>query len=497
MPPAPAARRRPLLPAFCLFWLFVRFLYDGSRQLVPDEAYYWVWSRHLAAGFLDHPPMVALLIRASSAIFGETELGIRLGAAVLALGMILVIIELAKNICASEQGGHLAAWILLLSPMTTGLGTIVTPDTPACFFSACALACAVAVFPTSQESRPMWWIPFGLFLGLALLSKYTSVFLGLSILAALLSTNQGRRELLKPWSWLGALVALAVFMPNVIWNRDHNWACFRFQWHHGTQAADADAPSPIVDLGYFILGQIGLFTPILFVLMFAAGASTWRNWRNLPMRLRMILMSATVPLVFFALTSLRHKPEANWPIFAFLPATVLFVQWMTHSPHPLARRWMPTGIGVAAAVMIGAQIPEMIELVPTRMLSSIPNPWEQFFGWRQLGQELDELAVGGVVYCTSYENAAETSFYMAGHPDVWMIDSERPTAYDYFAGRPDPASLGFIVCVRNLRPKPGPEAPMIPEIKAAGFGKIEIVHWQSSALGRVARRREIIVAEKE
>jgi len=282
----------------------------------------------------------------------------------------------------------------------------------------------------------------------------------------------------------------------VMWNRDHHWASFEFQWHHGTQAADANSPSPLVDLGYFILGQAGVFTPVLFVMMLAAGFSAWRNWTRLPLRMRLILISAMVPLLFFAAVSLRHKPEANWPMFAFLPATVLLADWMTRTARPLAQRWFPVAIIVAAVMAVGAQIPEMIELVPTRILPNIPSTWEDLFGWREMGRELDELCIGGVVYCTTYENAGEASFYMSGHPDVWMMDSDRDTAFDFFPGRPDPASLGLVVCVRNLRRTPGPEGPLPPELKAAGLDKIEIVHWQASALGRVVRRREFLLAEK-
>src|SRR5271155_3108670 len=55
--------------------------------LTFDEAYYWTWSKHLALGYYDHPPMVALVIRAGTMLMGDTELGVRLVSILLTLPM--------------------------------------------------------------------------------------------------------------------------------------------------------------------------------------------------------------------------------------------------------------------------------------------------------------------------------------------------------------------------------------------------------------------------
>ena len=94
------------------------------------------------------------------------------------------------------------------------------------------------------------------------------------------------------------------------------------------------------------------------------------------------------------------------------------------------------------------------------------------------------------IYCTSYENASELSFYMKGHPNVWVLDADRPTAYSYFPGRPDPASLGKVFCVTRVA-----AAMEIPrELK--DFSHIRTEQWQTAALGRVVRKRRFIVAKK-
>jgi len=459
-----------------MFWLAVRLVYSGARQLVPDEAYYWVWSRHLSAGYLDHPPMVAWLISLSTYLFGDSEFGVRAGAAFLTLGSILLVVALVRRICPDKSAAALATWILLFCPMTAALGMIVTPDTPACFFSVAALYFAVKAIDS-----PRWWIGFGICTGLALDSKYTSVLLPASVGLALLTSAAGQRQLASAWPWLGILIAALVFWPVVRWNQQHDWASFRFQLSHGTSE---DASSPLANLGSYWGGQLGLYSPVLFVLCAIAVGGAWRRYRGLKVAEQMLVFAATFPLVFFCAFAIRHRPEANWPVFAYWPMTVLLVI-TKQSP-----KWIRTGLIVAASMTLVAHIPEIIQLIPSRTMATIPNPWEEMFGWREYGAELDRLSLGSPVYCTTYENAAEASFYMPGHPEVWTIDTNRPTAYDFFAGRPAVQSLGRAVCVTRA----GVNGEIPAELN--GFPVAEIESWETTALHRVVRRRRFLILDR-
>jgi hypothetical protein len=213
-------------------------------------------------------------------------------------------------------------------------------------------------------------------------------------------------------------------------------------------------------------------------------------------------------VVFFCAFAIRHRPEANWPVFAYWPMTVLLV-WRNsrrsefgvrrsedaESRNPNAERRTPNagirvGLIVAASMTLVAHIPEIIQLIPSRTMATIPNPWEEMFGWRQYGAELDRLSLGSPVYCTTYENAAEASFYMPGHPEVWTIDTNRRTAYDFFAGRPAVQSLGRAVCVTRA----GVSGEIPAELN--GFPVAEIESWETTALHRVVRRRRFIILDR-
>jgi len=478
--------------------LALRLIYNSLRELVPDEAYYWVWSRHLVAGYLDHPPMVAWVIRAGTAAFGTNEFAVRFGAAVLMIATILVVIVLTQTLTTDWRPARLAGWILILTPFPAVLGTIITPDMPACFFSIGALAAAAAA--SRENGHKIWWLAFGVFTGLAMDSKYTAVVATGSVAIAVLSTTRGRRELRSPWLWLGLLASVAIFMPVVLWNQQHNWASFKFQWHHGS-AAPSDAGTdttadttarlaPLTNLSIYIAGQVALYTPVLFVLGIMAIVSHWRKWSQLELPAQMVLLSATLPLLFFGVFSLRHRPEVNWPVFAYLPMTAVLAQWIVQEAKAQLWQWLGIGLAVAAGAMVIGQVPEIVLLIPTRMLATIPSRWEDMFGWQDYGRALGDRAGAATVYCTSYENAAEAAFYMPGRPEVWTISTDRPTAYDFFAGRPDPASLARVLCVTRA----GASDDVPTELR--GFANISREPWQTTALDRVVRRRRFIIAQR-
>src|ERR1700677_2947988 len=98
--------------------------------LTFDEAYYWMWSKHLAGGYYDHPPMVAVVIRLGTMIAGDTELGVRLVSILLALPMSWAVYR-AATILFGGQRVAATATILLNVTMMAAVGTmIVTPDSP-------------------------------------------------------------------------------------------------------------------------------------------------------------------------------------------------------------------------------------------------------------------------------------------------------------------------------------------------------------------------------
>src|ERR1700728_2932357 len=226
--------------------------------LTFDEAYYWMWSKHLAFGYYDHPPGVALVIRLGTTIAGDTELGVRLVAILLALPMSYAVYRAAAILFGGRRVAATAT-ILLNVTLMAAVGTlVVTPDSPLLVASSFIVLCLAKVLETG---RGAWWLAVGAAVGAALLSKYTALFFGPAILIWLIGVPKLRRWLISPWPYLGGLVSLAVFLPVILWNADHHWVSFVKQI--GRARIEDFKP---VFIGELIPTQIAFATPLVFIL---------------------------------------------------------------------------------------------------------------------------------------------------------------------------------------------------------------------------------------
>src|ERR1700733_10753557 len=201
----------------------LRLVSAAFTPLTFDEAYYWTWSKHLAGGYYDHPPMVALVIRLGTLILGDTELGVRLVSILLALPMSWAVYRTAEILFGGQRAAATAT-MLLNATLMAAVGTlIVTPDSPLLVASSFVLFFLAKVLETG---RGVWWLAVGAAVGAALLSKYTALFFGPAILVWLVRVPKLRRWLVSPWPYLGGLVTLAIFAPVILWNADHQWVSF-------------------------------------------------------------------------------------------------------------------------------------------------------------------------------------------------------------------------------------------------------------------------------
>ena len=174
-------------PLTILALVALRLVAAAWTPLTFDEAYYWMWSKHLAFGYYDHPPGVALVIRAGTMIAGDTELGVRLVSILLALPMSWAVFRAAAILFGGVRVAATAA-ILLNVTLMAAVGTmIVTPDAPLLVASSFVLFFLAKVLETG---RGAWWLAVGAAVGAALLSKYTALFFGPAILIWLVSVPE-------------------------------------------------------------------------------------------------------------------------------------------------------------------------------------------------------------------------------------------------------------------------------------------------------------------
>jgi Dolichyl-phosphate-mannose-protein mannosyltransferase len=426
----------------------LRLVAAAWTPLTFDEAYYWMWSKHLAFGYYDHPPAVAVLIRSGTMIAGDTELGVRLVSILLALPMSWALYRAAAILFGGVRVAATAA-ILLNVTLMAAVGTlIVTPDAPLLVASCFVLFCLAKVLETG---RGAWWLATGAAVGAALLSKYTALFFGPAILIWLVSVAKLRRWLISPWPYLGGLVALLIFSPVVLWNAEHHWVSFIKQI--GRARIEDFRPAFIAEL---IPTQIAFATPLVWILgAMGLYALLKRNAGAFAARMLINATFWTIAL-YFVWHSLHARVEANWfgpvyPAFAVAAAVAAHLMRWEARPRRVADfclRWAaPVGIVMFALLIVQANTGWLSGYRRDATVRSVG------VGWRELaaGIEAVRLRVGATcVLAPDYGTTGWLAFYLPKGTCV-----VQPTQRIRWVNmpEPDPALLaGKLLYVDEARP---------------------------------------------
>jgi 4-amino-4-deoxy-L-arabinose transferase-like glycosyltransferase len=389
----------------------LRLVAAAWTPLTFDEAYYWMWSKNLAGGYYDHPPMVALVIRAGTLIAGDTEFGVRVVSILLGLPMSFAVYGAAAILFGGTRVAVTAA-ILLNVTLMAAVGTlIVTPDSPLLVASSLVLFFLAKVL---ESGRGVWWLAVGAAVGCALLSKYTALLFGPAILIWLVVVPKQRRWLLSPWPYLGALLAFALFAPVVYWNSQHHWVSFLKQI--GDRVAFEDfRPRFIAEL---VPTQIAFATPLVFILgSMGLHALVRRQAGALSARVLIDVMFWTITL-YFLWHSLHARVEANWfapvyPAFAIAGAVAAqLARWETGLQRvaDFCLRWAPH-VGILMFVLLLVQANTGV-LTGYRRDATVRSVG---VGWRELAGGIEEARkrVGATcVLAPDYGTTSWLAFYL-------------------------------------------------------------------------------------
>ena len=362
---APDNSRKPDFPA-APQWLAVvaliaamtamRLVYAGVIELRTDEAYYWTWSKESVLSFLDHPPGIAWAIRFGTAIFGDTNLGVRFSGIV---GMLVTQLLLADIVRRVTHDFRCVAFALLMPEAALYYGLLmakVAPDTAMIPFAVAMLWSLVRLH---ESGNARWWLAAGLFAGLAALSKFTVIMLLPAVVAFALVPDWRRRWLLGPYPYLAALIAVVVFAPVLIWNVQHDWASFRFQFVR----AVATHGWSFRTVGEFLGLQFGLVGFVMLpVVLSGVTLTAWRGYRTREPVAILLSTAVIVPFVYFFWKSLTLRVGDTWPMFlwpagfaasainlAMLPREG-WPDWMIQSTVKWARVAVISGIGFVVGV---------------------------------------------------------------------------------------------------------------------------------------------------
>jgi len=382
-------QRRALLITLVGYAFFVRVLYSAQIELLPEEAYYWNYSRHLDIGYLDHPPMVAWLVRIGTLLFGDTEFGVRFGALCCGTVSSCFIYGLTRNVFG-ESSAALALGLAQVLPFFFLAGMLMTPDAP---LTAAWAASMYFLERALIAGRRRAWIWAGLSFGLGLLSKYTIALLGAGTFLFMVLDPASRRWFRRWEPYAAVCIATAVFAPVLVWNAEHEWASFAFQ----TSRRLAEAPR--FSLHRLVAAALVLLTPTGLL---AAGAAL-AGAPAVPVAVslddstlrprRFMRIAVLVPLSVFAVFSLRHEVKLDWtgaPWAAALPLMAFGAE--PHAPGRISR-WLHAAWPATLICMLlvyGALFYHLVLGIPGLGLTSHTElvPVE----WRDFGRQIDGVA---------------------------------------------------------------------------------------------------------
>ena len=430
----------------------LRLVAASWTPLTFDEAYYWMWSKHLSFGYYDHPPMVAVVIRLGTVIAGDTELGVRLVSILLALPMSFALYRAAAILFGGIRVAATAT-ILLNVTLMAAVGTlVVTPDSPLLVASSFVLFYLAKVLETG---RGAWWLAAGAAVGAALLSKYTALFFGPAILIWLVAVPKLRRWLISPWPYLGGLAALAIFSPVILWNADHQWVSFAKQ----IGRARIEDFKPFF-IGELIPTQVAFATPLVFILgamgLYALFA---RKAGALAARALINAVFWTI-VVYFIWHSLHARVEANWfapvyPAFAIAAAVAAnLTRWDMRQQRVVdfCLRWAsPVGILMFALLVVQANTGVLTGYRRDAPVRSVG------VGWRELAGQIEAVRIRTGALCVLAPDYGTTSWLAFYLPKGTCVAQPTQRIRWVNMPEPDPAQLaGKLLFVDEARPGEGP-----------------------------------------
>ncbi|TMI89211.1 MAG: glycosyltransferase family 39 protein [Bacillati bacterium ANGP1] len=414
-PPRVSASGRWLVLGIGLLAL-ARVVVAARIPVIDDEAYYWLWSRHLALSYLDHPPLVAWLDALTTAA-GRTGWLLRLPAMLATLATTALLYLLGRDLF-DAQAGRRAAALHLAVPIFALQAVDAIPDPLLYAWWALGLW---AFWRAVHGSPRLWWL-CGAALGFGVLSKYPMIVL-LAAALGVLSRPPYRRWWRTPGPYTAGILAAVLAAPVLVWNARHGWASLVF-WLH---AGGAQGPPGGNPRGWGVLAntavQLAYGGPLLFPAMLWA---LWRSWREgrRDERFAFLALAGFPTLLIVALGGLLGVDRPNWAAPAYLAGVLaLGALW----PPRWARAAFASTLALSLAVL--ALLPFVPALPPALR-------WDELYGWREVTAEVvrraDALGDPGHVLLVGqrYNQAAYFGYYA---PDRLPASTARWSAFSFWA----------------------------------------------------------------
>lgn len=382
-------------------WLLLGLLQAGLTELQDDEAYYWVFSRHLDWGYFDHPPMTALLVKAGYAIF-PNELGVRF------FPLLLNILSLAIIERLTENKNPFLFYAIALSMAVIQLtGFVAVPDIPLIFFTALFFWC-YKKFAAVQSVLNTFLL--GLSIAFLLYSKYHAVLI---VFFTLLSNL---KLFTKYQLYVAGIFSLLLFTPHLWWQYQHDWVSFRYHLFESNVNAYRFSFT-----SEYVLGQLLIAGPVAGFILLPA-AFLYKTKTKTERALRFTLIGI---YVFFLLSSFRGKVEGNWTSPALVAVIILAHQFLNEQLQ--WQKWLYRLLPVTLLLVLFGRVVMIADILPVKAIR------QRYHAWKKWPQEMREKTKGlPVVFSNSYQRASKYWFYSGQTTYSLNLYKERRNNYNFW-----------------------------------------------------------------
>jgi hypothetical protein len=429
-----------------------------------DESYTLAVARTLSLSYFDHPPLHQWIAHFAARAFGE-GFGPRTAFVALFAATSWMLYRLTIDLFGA-RAALIALFALNVTPFFfASAGTWIVPDGPLLFGLAIAVWALGRLFFSEPAGRSaIWrlWLAAGAGFGVAGLSKYSAALTVAGLSAFVVLARGGRRWLKDPAPYAAAALALAMAIPVLVWNAEHDWASFVFQ---GARASPGPGLKPTQFL-LMALGEIVYLLPWIFAILVAALAEAWRDRAD--ERKFFLFCLALPPIVLFTLTPLwgaRGLPQ--WTMSGWFFAYPLLGARLDERASDAALRRSAVFSGGALAAIAALFAVQAATGFPLRFLPQrwkVTDPTLEAFAWRA---EPLFAPLPAFVLSTHWSDAGKIALALGPGVPVFAMSAD-PRGWAYVAGggaligrdgllvaRPDevsPARAAATACFRELGP---------------------------------------------
>lgn len=383
--------------AIALALAAILLAFSGAYDYHRDEFYFRLLAEHPAWGYVDQPPLTPMLARAAIGLFGDTLTALRVPAALCAAVLVLLVALIAR-----ELGGGRTAQVLAALGVATGGFVIIVGHSLLTLTVDLPLWAAAILFLLRAllREQPRWWLAAGAVIGLATYNKHLIALLVVGLAAGLLAVGP-RRVLRSPWLWAGALLAVLLAVPNLIYQVANGWPQL-------TMAAALSEDKGGEMRALFVPMQVLLLGPVAAVI---AGVGFVRLWRD--RRVRALAVAYPVAAALTLIGGGRSDYIAGLLVLLFVAGCVTL-----EGARPRWRVAAAAGLALVAAGNVVIALP----LVPQEELAGTPIPEANQVARESVGWRNFVAQVSGALRALPREEQERAILLMGNYGDAGAMD---------------------------------------------------------------------------